>query len=393
MPNFPALGSVSWSVPAHGSLVLCCTLLLSCHSTTFPSSGGVTVVSVTDLGTIPHDPHILGRDGAYSALFQGNSVWIYGDTFLTHPNAQGFSLIGDSWSYTAKLNPAPGITGFQQPVDSSGSPAMILPLTAHELAYNQQHNGSNCQAQPCGARWALWPASIVTDPSSGHALIFYGVINAFPGDFNFQGYGSSVATWAGLSAEPQRPILSSPADPNHPDLIWGQNDPGFGSAALIVSGTLYAFGCGTPASGTDKGCRLARVDPAQAQTPSAWSYYAGNGTWSANVSDAATVFGASDILSVAWNSYLNQYVAVFSVPFSNVVLFRTASQLEGPWSNAAYLFTAMAPSSGNVYDAHAHPEYDLNGGETFFVTYSRATGAFTSEVRLVAVVVKRTSSQ
>ena len=44
---------------------------------------------------------------------------------------------------------------------------------------------------------------------------------------------------------------------------------------------------------------------------------------------------------------------------------------------------------GNVYDAHAHSEYDMNGGQTVFVTYSRATGAFTSEVRLVAVRLAR----
>lgn len=45
----------------------------------------------------------------------------------------------------------------------------------------------------------------------------------------------------------------------------------------------------------------------------------------------------------------------------------------------------MAPVSGNRYDAHAHPEYDSSGGQTIYVSYSRATGAFTSEVRLVAV--------
>jgi hypothetical protein len=154
-----------------------------------------TVANTTDLGTIPTNPDILGRDGAYSALFQGYSVWLYGDTFLATPNADGRGLISDSWSFTADLNAQSGITGFQERLDSVGAPAMILPETPAEYAFNQAHNGNPCQVQPCGARWALWPAAIVTDPSSNHALVFYGVISALPGSFNFQGIGSSIAVW------------------------------------------------------------------------------------------------------------------------------------------------------------------------------------------------------
>jgi len=61
------------------------------------------VVGAKDLGPIATNPDILGRDGGYSALFQGESVWIYGDTFLAHPDAEGFTLISDSWSYTSDL--------------------------------------------------------------------------------------------------------------------------------------------------------------------------------------------------------------------------------------------------------------------------------------------------
>lgn len=59
---------------------------------------------------------------------------------------------------------------------------------------------------------------------------------------------------------------------------------------------------------------------------------------------------------------------------------------EGPWSGEIVAFTAIQPANGNVYDAHAHAEYDSNGGQTIYVTYSRSTPApFSSEVRLVAV--------
>ena len=52
-------------------------------------------------------------------------------------------------------------------------------------------------------------------------------------------------------------------------------------------------------------------------------------------------------------------------------------------------FTAMQPASGNVHDAQAHPEYDVNGGQTIYVTYSRSTSTpFSSEVRLASITLR-----
>ena len=381
-------------------LVLPCILLL--FGTGFNTSGcdkvsatnpGPTVVSATDLGTIPTNPDILGRDGGYSALFQGVSVWIYGDTFLTKPNAENFTLISDSWSYTSDLDAKDGISGFTEPLDSAGAPTMLLPETPAEQAFNAAHNGDNCE-QPCGARWALWPASVVVDPATGHALIFYGLFSAQPGDFNFQGIGSSVATWRTLQQQPQRPTINPPVVAAHPDLLFNENEPAFGSASLIANKMLYVYGCGIPTSGTDKGCRLGKVAPENVLNRSAWSYYAGNGNWSSQISDAVSAFVGDSILSIAWNNYLQQYIAIFSATFSQNVMIRTAPKPEGPWSLATVAFVAMQPASGNVYDAHAHSEYDANGGQTIYVTYSRNLPTpFTSEVRLVAVQLARTGGQ
>ncbi|HUB52419.1 MAG TPA: DUF4185 domain-containing protein [Terracidiphilus sp.] len=353
----------------------------------------LTVVQATDLGPIPTNPDILGRDGGYSALFDGNSVWLYGDTFLARPNAQGFTLISDSWSYTSDLNAQSGITGFKETLDSAGAPEMILPLTAAELAFNEAHNANPCQ-QPCGARWALWPMSIAVDPATNQALVFYQLVSAAPGNFNFQGIGESVATWQSLTAMPVRPTLNPPIVTGHPDLLFGGNDPGFGAASLIVNGMLYVYGCSVANNGLDKGCRVARVAPAQAQNRSTWTFYAGSGNWSAQDFNAVAVFEGNSILSVDWNSYLGLYVTVYSAQFSQNVMIRTAKAPEGPWSDATVAFVAMQPASGNTYDAHAHAEYDVNGGQTIFVSYSRNLPAlFTSEVRLVAVELKARSAQ
>jgi len=357
-----------------------------------PSSGpppGLSIARVQDLGVIPTNPDILGRDGGYSALFQGYSVWLYGDTFIAKPNAEDQTLLSDSWSFTTDLNAQSGITGFQEQLDSAGAPTMILPLTPAELAFNQAHNVNNCQAQPCGARWALWPSSIVVNPSDGSALIFYMVVSAQTGNFNFQGIGTSVATWQSIQQQPQRPTLNPPIVSDHPDLLFTQNEPGFGSASFISDGTLYAYGCSY-----NNGCQLGKVTPSSAQDRSAWSFYAGKGNWSVQIGDAIAVFNDANILSISWNEFLQRYLAVYSPPFSQNVVMRTSMNPEGPWSSEIVAFVAKQPITGNVYDALAHVEYDSNSGQTIYVSYSRSTPApFSSEVRLVAVQFDSSNGQ
>ena len=371
-----------------------CGLRFTSSASNSGPPANLTVANVTDLETIPTNPDILGRDGGYSTVFQGYSVWLYGDTFLAVPNAEDFTLISDSWSYTKDLNAQNGISGFQERLDSVGALTMILPETPDEQAYNAAHNSNRCQQQPCGARWALWPGSIVVVPVSGNALIFYSLVSALPGNFNFQAVGNSVATWQSIQDQPQRPTINPPIVADHPDLLFDQNEPNFGSAALIRGGTLYVYGCGTPTNGSDKGCRLGKVDPASVLDRSAWTLYGDNGNWSSQIGDATSVFTGDNILSVAWNNYLQRYVAVYSAPLSQNVMMRTSPNPEGPWSDEITAFTAMQPASGSVHDAHAHPEYDVNGGQTIYVTYSRSTPVpFSSEVRLVSITLQAPNGQ
>jgi len=109
-----------------------------------------------------------------------------------------------------------------------------------------------------------------------------------------------------------------------------------------------------------------QVGSANVQKPRRLDLLCGSGNWSSQLADAVPVFNGDGILSVAWNNYLQQYIAVFSEPFSQNVLMRTAPSPEGPWSVAVVAFMAMQPDFGNVYDAHAHPEYDADG-QTIYV--------------------------
>ncbi len=355
-----------------------------CGSSGPPPS--LAVVKAADLGMIGSNPDILGRDGGYSGMFAGNSVWVYGDTFLAKPNAEGETLISGTWAWTTDLNAADGITGFQEREDAAGAPTMLLSFSGSEQAFNTAHQGNPCQQQPCGARWALWPGAVVADTARSRALVFYQLVSAQPGNFNFAAVGYSVAIWQNFAGQPQRPNINLVAD--HPDLLFGQNDPSFGTAAFADGDTLYAYGCNS--SNLNVPCVLGRVGLANVLNVSAWSYYAGNGNWSSQLSAAVTVLDAAPIMNVSWNDYLQSYVAVYNAPFSQHVMMRTSPNPEGPWSQEVTAFDALPPANGgsSVHDAQAHPEYNVNGGQIMYVTYSHSTGAFTSELRLVSVQLK-----
>jgi hypothetical protein len=363
--------------------------MLSCGASGPPAS--LAVVQTTDLGVIGSNPGILGRDGGYSGTFAGNSVWVFGDTFLANPNADGQTLISDSWESTTDLNATAGISGFQTPEDSAGAPAMLLSYTATEQAFNAAHQGNPCPQQPCGARWALWPGPVVADTARNRALVFYQVVMAQPGNFNFAAVGYSVATWQNFADQPQRPTINPTAE--HPDLLFGQNDPDFGSAAFASEDTLYAYACNGNILGAP--CVLGQVALENVLNLTAWIFYAGNGNWSGNVADAVTVMNAAPIMSVSWNDYLQCYVAVYNAPFSQDVMMRTSPKPEGPWSQEVTAFEALVPTNGGsaVHDALAHPEFNGNDGQIMYVTYSHSTGAFTSDLQLISVEVKAVGPQ
>jgi hypothetical protein len=359
-----------------------------------PPLQGVLAVHAADIGTLPQNLDIWGRDEAYSASFQGHSIWLYGDTFLRNPDVSGRTALSNTWSYTSSFDASHGIGGFQERTDSVGSPSWLIQETPDEKAFNLEHSPDPttgaCQVQPCGAGWSIWPSAMITDPVSNHGLVFY-TVQSVPATGGFQGVGSSVAIWSSFDQLPQRPTFSPAIVADHSDLMFSQSEPTFGSAAVISNGVLYVYGCGNSLDGLDKGCRVGKVAPATVQDRTTWLFSAGNGNWSSSVSQAVPVFNGLDILSVAWNAYLQRYVAVYSSLFSQNVVMRTSPAPEGSWSDELLLFTAMSPvDGGNTYDAQAHSEYDANGGQTIYVTYSRSLGNFRSEVRLVSVSLQTT---
>jgi len=175
--------------------------------------------------------------------------------------------------------------------------------------------------------------------------------------------------------------------PDHPELLFKQEERPFGAAALMKNGMLYAYGCEAP--GLAKPCKLGRVSPADVMDRRAWSFYVGNGNWTPQLSDSAVVFDGQDIMNVSYNDFLQEYVAIYSRVLSQDVMIRTAPSPEGPWSDEVKAFSVFPPKDGgSVYDALAHPEYNVDGGRIMFVTYTRGTGPFASEMRLFSIEFK-----
>lgn len=341
------------------------------------------LVRSRELGVLPQAASIKGRDGGYSGLFGGRSLWLYGDTILASPGEDGTSWRNNTASSTTDLDASDGIGGFVEEVDGKGAPRELYPQTAEERAFNTAHSealqGKERCAAPCNARYAIWPGPLVEDAARKRALLVYTAIYAEPGEWNFRGLGTGIATWAGEG----QPVLRPEVRPGtaHPTLLFQDPEPSFGSAAAITDGQLHLLGC----HGTDKGCRLARAPLERVLELAAWSYYAGDGRWSARAADAVPLFSGMDMTSVHWNAHLGRWLAIYSPPFENLVAMRSAPALTGPWSEEVVVVEALAPASASelAYSGLGHGEYAREGGRLELVTYYRSPAPWQGELRVV----------
>lgn len=343
------------------------------------------VARAVDLGAIEQNPVIQGRDGGYSALVWDRSIWIYGDSILAQEGEDGSAWRHNTWSHTPDLDAADGLTGFAEATDALGAPHELFVQTEVERAFNQAHRGPDCQEQPCGARWALWPGPMVWDEARQRALIVYTKIYGEPGEWNFHGVGIGIAVWEGIDQPVQRPVVRPEAE--HPTLLWSEKEVNLGSAAVVDGEMLYLFGC----HGTDKSCKLGRAPLASVHSIDAWQYYAGSDRWSPEADDAIGLFNAMDMTSVHWNDYLRAFVAFYSPPFDNRVMMRTAPALTGPWSLPMHAFDTRAPMDDPdqfAYSGLGHAELQADGGRVEYVSYYRATRPWFGEIRLVRVELK-----
>lgn len=344
------------------------------------------VSSVQDMGIIKVNPAILKRDCGISAIFQGRSVWIFGDTLLETPNADNMVFISNSWSSTYDMDAGDCIQEFCEVVDTVGAPAVFFPLTEEEKLFNAASADESCEQERCAARWHIWPGAIIVDSAKEWAYVFYRKVLVNYDTPDFYHVGHSIAVWKNYLEAPQRPVFDY-VD-SYPTLLFAeQGDRGFGSAALVIDKQAYIYGCELGEDGLGKPCYLAKTPLDNILDRSSWSFYSGDGKWSMDLHDSQRVFYGNDMMSVFYNPYLDLFVAIYSEPLGSTAMLRSAERPEGPWSPPITLFTVDAPENvrGWVYDFLAHPEYSPDNSGRIYISYSKKTDQMHSQLHLVAV--------
>jgi hypothetical protein len=334
------------------------------------------------MGIVTQSPYVQGRDGTYSALMQGKSFWLFNDTALTHNNASGENFFSNSLAWATNLDASNGITLNGNYTDSSGEPQQFFPFLPWETLYNSEHAGNTCKVTPCGAEFAIWPGPLVPDPARNRALIFYGEVWRSPTITGWDALGTGIAVWQ--NGNITRPV-ENPGN-QYNTLLWPAGKVGFGSGWVVVGDTLYAYG--NQGEFLSENTQVAKVALENATTPTAWTYYAGNNTWSSNPADAATVFnGGAAGSSVFYDAYLGMYVAIYSGVLNNNLYYNVSYTPWGPWSAATQFYTGLPGYQNDAdYAALAHPEFAQGNGQTEYITYVQTTGFLAQQLQLVQLV-------
>lgn len=334
----------------------------------------------TELGPLQQNAVIKGRDGAESALFRGTSIWTFGDTILSVPGHDNDNWADNTLSTTTDLDASDGIALTSDHVDRTGAPTEFLPWTKAEARFNQLHDPNHCHQPPCGAEYALWAGPVVPDPDRNRVLHFYMKLYRVAGVPGWTNLGTGIAVWT-PSGGVVRPI-ESPGSPD-PTLMFQGDEVGFTSGSMVEGTTLYSYGC-YPGFLVQE-CQMAQAPLGDALDRSKWTFYAGNDVWSPDIADAVTVFEGGAANELFFDTFLGDYVTIYSQPLNDDVMYRVSYTPWGPWSDQALLFTGVPGRTFN-YAALSHPEYAEGDGQTQYVTYVRNLGSFSLEVRLVQVV-------
>lgn len=344
-------------------LLACALVLAACGG----GESAVHVTAVADLGALPlPSAATTGRDGGYSGVLAGKSLWTFGDTFTSAPLAvDGSHLLSATAGWSAPADPL----ALVQPVGSDGNPAQLIPYTAAEIAQNGSDFANG---------WALWPTGLL-DTGDPEGLVAFQRVQRMPGGFTGVAIGTArIAVDATVATRAPGDLFASPEPLFAPQLVDG--------------GYVYAIAC-APSGFLDQSCLLARAPVAMAETRGAYAFWDGAG-YDPDIARAAEFLDRGNAPSIAFDAHLGRYLSVVSEVISNTILLRTAPAIEGPWDDG----TEITPSAGGElapvsasdtnYLALQHPELASPDGAEIVISYSRPTTPFAGDVRLARVTLE-----
>lgn len=343
-----------------------CLGLSLCLASCGDDPPALRAAATSELGALRWDPAVAGRDGGYSVQVNERALWVFGDTGgRTPPGHHGYA--NNTACVTADDDARDGLFPMVELLDDDGYLFEFLPLTADEAAYEAEHGDPAKCGDACEGV-ALWPGPAIHDPARGRVLVFYAKLYQRPGYLNIDVVGSSIAVWDdSLVGGAVRPQLRAGSD--EPTLLFVGDDPQLATAALVEGETLLAYACGGGDDGFDQPCVLARAPLADPLRREAWEFR-GDGGWSSDHRDAATLFHGAPMMTVHWNAHASVFVATYAAPGGNEVMIRSAPRPEGPWSDELEIHTGRAPLAGSgMYGALMHPELSRSGGRVEYLSY------------------------
>jgi Domain of unknown function (DUF4185) len=337
--------------------LMICGLLFACVDSS--STPKLEILNAVDLGAIGHPISVTNRDGGSSAIIAGKLLWTFGDTLFNPKSVDGTNLRSNTAALADPILPLV----VTEPTDANGAPFQFLPFSSEEKAFNDANGSPN-------DRIALWTGSMID--LNGTTQMFYLKLHVKPGLLNYEFLGVGLASIAPNSTTATR----------EPNMLFAATEPLF-TTAMRVNSEVFVYG-----NLATKGVMIARVNIDHLKERSQYRFWNGM-DWVADVGQAVAIVPQTPALSVSYNPYLQQFLAVSSGVFSNKVFFRTAPQPEGPWSPVLEAFTGMTPATNTVdYAGIEHPELAKDGGKTLFVTYYHPLGGFKGELRAVSVNLK-----
>jgi hypothetical protein len=159
------------------------------------------------------------------------------------------------------------------------------------------------------------------------------------------------------------------------DLLWPADRPVYGTSALSIGGTVYAWGC-KGAGFLSADCFVAKASSLAASSSAAYSYWAGD-HWSTNADDAVAVAQAGSTVSVRPDpARPEHWLMTYVPPLGTALVVRSAIAPEGPWSAPQTLGECGIEAGAGAFcgGAQQHPEL-VAGGAGLVLTYDARTFA------------------
>lgn len=148
-------------------------------------------------------------------------------------------------------------------------------------------------------------------------------------------------------------VRSSSPD-NVPQARYVPGNENFQQGAFLRGNDGYLYSYGTPAA-RGGSAYLSRVPERSIPDVTTYQYWNDSGTWVPNNPGAATpvIPGPVGEMSVQYNTYLGQYLALYGNGGSNVVA-RTAPAPQGPWG-PEHVLVSQGQIPGGIYAPYVHP--------------------------------------